>query len=80
MHIDSTPSNLDRTHHIGQKKASSNKPKAVMNRFVSYNTRKIIFQNKRLLKLTQVSITKSLTGKRMRILRRQEKNTNYGTC
>ena len=50
MHIDLTPSNLDRTHHIGQKKASSNKPRAVMNKFVSYNTRKIIFQNKRLLK------------------------------
>ena len=40
MHVDLTPSDLDRTHCIGQKKASSNKPRAVIIRFVSYSTRK----------------------------------------
>ena len=43
MHVDLTPSDLDRTHRIGQKKASSDKPRAVILKFVSYNTRKRIF-------------------------------------
>ena len=43
MLVDLTPSDLDRTHHTGQKKALSNKPRAVIIKFVSYNMRKIIF-------------------------------------
>ena len=69
MHINLTPSDLDRTHHIGQKKASSKKPRAVIIKFVSYNTRKKFFLNKKLLKGTQVRITESLTAKRMGILK-----------
>ena len=40
VHVDLIPSDLDRTHRICQKKASSNKPSAVIITFVSYNTRK----------------------------------------
>ena len=43
MHIDLTPSDLDGTHRIGQKKASSKKPRAVITKFVSYNTRNFFF-------------------------------------
>ena len=44
MHIDLIPSDLDRTHHhTGQKKASNNKPRAVIIKFVSFNTRKRFF-------------------------------------
>ena len=65
MNIDLIPSDLDRTCHIGQKKASSKKPRAVIIKFVSYITRKRIFLNKKLLKGTQVSIIESLTANRM---------------
>ena len=68
MHIDLTTSDLDRTDRIGQKKASSKKPRAVFIKFVSYNTRKKI-ANKKLLKGIQVSTKKSLTAKRMGILK-----------
>ena len=44
MHIDLTPSDSDRTHHIGQKKASSKKPRVAIIKFGSYNTRKKIFK------------------------------------
>ena len=64
VHVDLTLSDLDRTYRIGQKKASSNKPRAIIIRFVSYNTRKRICLSKKLLKGTQVSITESLTVKR----------------
>ena len=43
LNDDLTLSDLDRTHRIGQKKRSSNKPRAVIIKLVSYNTRKIIF-------------------------------------
>ena len=46
MHIDLTTSDLDRTHRIGQKKVSSKKPRAVIIKFFSYNTRKKISQIK----------------------------------
>ena len=42
MHVDVTLSDLDRTHCMDQK-ASSNKPRAVIIKFGSYKTRKIIF-------------------------------------
>ena len=45
MHIDLTPSDIDRTHRIGQRKASSKKSRAVIIKFVSYNTRKIKKKN-----------------------------------
>ena len=33
MDVDLTPSDLDSTHHIGQKKAPSNKPRAIIIKF-----------------------------------------------
>ena len=85
MHIDLTPSDIDRTHRIGQKKASSKKSRAVIIKFVSYNTRKIkkkkfFFFNKKLFKGTQVSIAESLTAKRMGILKEARKTINFATC
>ena len=41
--LDLVPSDLYRTHRIGEKKGSSNKPRADIINFVSYNTRKRIF-------------------------------------
>ena len=69
MHINLTPSDLDRTHRIAQKMASSKKPRAVIIKFVSYNTRKKDFLYKKLSKGTQVSITENLTAKKMGILK-----------
>ena len=76
MHVDVTPSDLDRTHRIGQKKASSNKPRAVI-KFICYNTRKRMFLNKKLLERTQVSVTESLTAKRIRILKEARKKRQF---
>ena len=45
MHVDLTFSDLDRSHRIGQKKASSNKARAVIIKFLSCNTIKTTFSN-----------------------------------
>ena len=72
-----TVSNLDRSHRIGQKKASSDKPRAIIVRFVSCNTRKRIFLNKR-LKGTQISVAESVTAKIMGFLK--EAREKYQFC
>ena len=72
-----TVSNLDRSHRIDQKKASSNNPRTVIVKFVSYNTRKIIFLNKR-LKGTQISVAESVTAKIMGFLK--EARGKYQLC
>ena len=77
MIVDLTPSDLDRTHCIGQEKTWSNKQRAVIIKFVSYNTRKRIFFNNKLLKGTQVSITESLAAKRMRIFKETRGKHQY---
>ena len=77
MHADLTPSDLNRTYRIGQKKALSNKPRAVTIKFVSYNTRQRIFLNKTFLKGTQVSITESLSAKRMGVLKEARENHQF---
>ena len=41
--FDLIPSDLDRTHRTREKKGSSNKTRADIINFVSYNTRKMIF-------------------------------------
>ena len=64
MHVDLIFSDLFITHRIGQKKASSNKPRADIIKFVSYNMRKTIFPNKNWLKGTQDNITESLTARK----------------
>ena len=69
MHVDLTFSDLERSYRIGQKKASSNKPRAVIIEFFSYNMRKRTFSNKKRLKGTQISIIESLTAKGMVILK-----------
>ena len=77
MHVDLTLSDLDRStlsdlgrsHGIGQKKASSNKPRAAIVKFVSCNLRKRVFLNKKRLEGTQVNTTESLTAKRVGFLK-----------
>ena len=48
--VDLTLPDLSRTHRSGQKKTLSNKPRAAIIKFVSYNTKKRFFLNKKLLK------------------------------
>ena len=59
MNIELSFSDLDGTHRTGWKKESYRKPRAVSVKFVSYNTRKQIFSNKKQLKRTGTSITET---------------------
>ena len=59
---------FDRSHRIG-KSNSKSKRRPIIVKFISYNDRRTIFNNKKRLKGTGISITESLTAEKMRQLK-----------
>ena len=70
MNIEISPADLDRTHRIGKKKPGQNEPRPIIVKLNRYNVRKKVFPTKKNLKGSDVSITESLTPKRMEILKK----------
>lgn len=72
MKINISLSHIDRAHRIGAKAAkganSNNKPRPIIAKFVSYQTRATIFNNKRVLKNTGYTIKEDLTQARHQLL------------
>ena len=65
LDVELSVKDVDRSHRIG-KSNSKSKRKLIIVKFINYNDRREIFNNKRRLKGTGVSITESLTTGRMR--------------
>ena len=61
LNVPVTPHSIDRSHRLGRFQQSSNKPRPVIVKFVSYETRRQVFSAKRRLKGTKVVITENLT-------------------
>ena len=61
--------NIDRTHRIGrQKQRNKDAPRQIIVKFSNYITRQRVFQARRKLKGTQITIVENLTSKRVAIL------------
>ena len=58
---------IDRTHRLPGKKPNE-KSRPIIVKFVRYNTRNLIFKNKKKLKGPRISITENLRAKRMKKL------------
>ena len=56
------PSDIDRTHRIGNKNKGRKKGRAIIIKFTRYNTRKIFFMNKKEFKEINMPVTESLTS------------------
>ena len=69
LDIELSVKDLDRSHRIGKSNNSKGKRRPIIAKFISYNDRREIFNNKKRLKGTGVSITESLTAERMRQLK-----------
>ena len=65
-----TPYCIDRSHRLGRFQPSSNKPRPVIVKFVSYETRRQVFLAKRRLKGSKIVITENLTKWRSDLLNR----------
>ena len=60
---------IDRTHRIGrQKQKNKDAPRPIIVKFSNYNTRQRVFQARRKLIGTQITIVENLTSKRVAIL------------
>ena len=68
LDIELSVKDLDRSHRICKSNAKS-KRRPIIVKFISYNDHSEIFNNKKRLKGTGVSITESLTAERMRQLK-----------
>ena len=76
MDIKITENDIDRTHRIGKPK-NNGKPRPIILKFVRYNDRKKVFFSKKLLKVSGVSITESLTAFRMKKLTNARKTFGF---
>ena len=56
------PSDIDRTHRIGNKNKGRKKGRAIIIKFTRYNTRKNFFMNKKEFKEINMPVTESLTS------------------
>ena len=79
LDIELSVKNLDRSHIIG-KRNSKSKRRPIIVKFIGYNNRREIFNNKKRIKGTGVSITESLTAERMRQLKLQGINLALKMC
>ena len=70
LNVRVTPHCIDRSHRSGRFQPSSNKPRPVIMKFVSYETRRQVFSAKRRLKGTKIVITENLTKRRSELLNR----------
>ena len=72
-----TEQDIGRSHRIGKIKKINNKPRPIIVKFSRYNTRNKIFMNKKKLKGKGISITESLTVKRMEMLKNAREEHEY---
>ena len=59
---------IEHTYSVGKPNQNKKKPRSIIIKFVRCNCRRRIFLNKKNLKNTGISITESLTAKRMKML------------
>ena len=72
------PEDIDRSHRFGKPKSSKNaNPLPVIVKFVRYNTRNRIYRNKKKLKETGISVTESLTAKRINMLEKAREERTF---
>ena len=65
LNIEMSQTSIGRSHRFGKRKGPGQKPRAIIVKFTRYNDRHSVFSKKKLLKMTGISVTESLTLKRM---------------
>ena len=68
LNIEMSQISIDRSDRLGKRKGPGQKPRAIIVKFTRY--RHLVFRNKTYLKGTGISVTESLTLKRMEHLKK----------
>ena len=77
MEEELTEDDIERTHRIGKPKQNKKTPRPIIIKFARCNCRRRIFLNKKTLKNTGISITESLTVKRMEMLNKAKERFSF---
>ena len=67
---------IDQTHRL-PRKTPGEKSRPVIVKFLRYNTRDLIYKNKKKLKGSRISITENVTAKRITILQRAREDDRF---
>ena len=78
LNIEMPQISIDRSHRLEKRKGPGQKPRAITVKFTRYKYRHHVFRNKKLLKETGISATKSLTVKRMEHLKKAREQHGLG--
>ena len=65
---------------MGKRKGPGQKPRVIIVKFTRYKDRHLVFRNKRLLKGSGISVTESLTLKRMEYLKKAREQHGFCKC
>ena len=68
---------IDRSHRLGKRKDPGQKPRAIILKFTRYKDRHHFFTNKKLLKGSGISVTESLTLKKMEHLKKMREQHGF---
>ena len=78
LNIEMFQISIDRSHRLGKQKGPGQKLQAIIVKFTRYKERHHVFRNKKLLKGTGISVTESLTLKRMEHLKKAREQHGFG--
>ena len=67
---------LDRTHRLGRKRSSTDKPRPIIVKFVNYHDRDDVFKSKR-IKGSSISIMENLTSRRVSLLEEVKEKVGF---
>ena len=77
LNIEMSQISIDRSHRLGKRKGPGQKPRAIIVKFTRYKDRHHVFSKKKLLKGTGISVTESLTLKRMEHIKKAREQYGF---
>ena len=77
LNMEMSQVSVDRSHRLGKRKGPGQKPRAIIVKFTRYKDRHLVFRNKKLLKGSDISVTESLTLKRMEHLQKAREQHRF---
>ena len=80
LNIEMFQISIDRSQRLGKLKGPGQKSRAITVKFTRYKDRHHVLRNKKLLKGTRISVTESLTVKRMEHLKKAREQNGFGNA
>ena len=77
LNMEMSQVSIDRSHRLGKRKGPGQKPRAIIVKFTRYKDRHLVFRNKKLLKGSGISVTESLTLKRVEHLKKAREQHGF---